>query len=57
MKNNLTRRKFLQTGAMATGGMLASRAIQLNAQPYSSSTKPVAPSDKLRFGIIGIARI
>ena len=54
MKNNLTRRKFIQTGAMATGGMLASRAIQLTAQPYRSSSKPVAPSDRLRFGIIGI---
>ena len=31
MKNNLTRRKFIQAGAMATGGLLASRAIQLEA--------------------------
>src|SRR5664279_6315445 len=54
MKNNLTRRKFIQAGSMATGGLMASRAIQLSAQPYRSSSKPVAPSDKLRFGIIGI---
>jgi predicted dehydrogenase len=54
MKNNLTRRKFIQAGTMATGGLLASRAIQLNAQPYGLTSKKVAPSDKLRFGIIGI---
>src|SRR5664279_3017660 len=54
MKNNLSRRKFIQAGTMATGGLLASRAIQLNAQPYGSTSKKVAPSDRLRFGIIGI---
>ncbi len=54
MKNNLTRRKFIQTGALATGGLLASRTIQLDAKPYGSSSKNVAPSDKLRIGIIGI---
>jgi len=54
MKNNLTRRKFIQAGAMATGGLMASRAIQLEANPYSSSTKKIPPSDTLRFGIIGI---
>ena len=54
MKNNLSRRKFIQTGALATGGMIASRAIDLKTQPYRSSSKPVAPSDRLRFGIIGI---
>jgi predicted dehydrogenase len=54
MKNNLTRRKFIQTGAIATGGLLASRAIQLDAHPSGSSSKKIAPSDKLRFGIIGI---
>lgn len=54
MKNNLTRRKFLQTGAMATGGLIASRAINLEAKPYGSPSKKIAPSDKLRFGIIGI---
>ena len=54
MKNNLTRRKFIKAGAMATGGLMASRAIQLEAKPFGSSTKKVAPSDTLRFGIIGI---
>jgi predicted dehydrogenase len=54
MKNNLTRRKFIQTGAMATGGLLASRTIKLDAENYGILSKKVAPSDTLRFGIIGI---
>ena len=54
MKTNLTRRKFIQRGVMATGGLLASRTIRLEAKPFSSRSKTVAPSDKLRFGIIGI---
>jgi predicted dehydrogenase len=54
MKNNLTRRKFIQTGAMATGGLLASRTIKLDSRNYEFLSKKVAPSDRLRFGIIGI---
>jgi len=54
MKNNLTRRKFIRAGALATGGLLASGTIQLNAQPFVSSSKKNAAGDKLRFGIIGI---
>ena len=54
MKNNLTRRKFIQRGAMATGGLLASGTIRLETKPFSSRSKTVIPSDKLRFGIIGI---
>jgi predicted dehydrogenase len=54
MKNNLTRRKFIQTGALAGGGLLASRTFQLDPLPYSNQSKNVAQSDKLRIGIIGI---
>lgn len=54
MKNNLTRRKFIRAGALATGGLLASGTIQLNAQPFVSLSKKNAAGDKLRFGIIGI---
>jgi predicted dehydrogenase len=54
MKNELSRRKFLQTGALATGGLLAANAIQLDAHPSAMKTKKVAPGDRIRFGIIGI---
>ena len=54
MKNNLTRRKFIHASTLATGGLLTSRTVQLNARPYVSSSKKVAASDKLRFGIIGV---
>jgi predicted dehydrogenase len=54
MKNELSRRKFLQTGALATGGLLAANSMQLDAHPAYSAAKKNAPGDGLRFGIIGI---
>src|ERR1041385_7476624 len=55
MKNDLTRRKFLQRTAGAAAALTASKAIfledeRLVAAPY----RRVAPSDRLRFAIIGI---
>jgi predicted dehydrogenase len=52
MREIFTRRAFLQGSAAAAGGYLASKAVQLEAQPLTA--RPVAPSDRLRFGIIGI---
>jgi predicted dehydrogenase len=54
MKNDLSRRKFLQTSALATGGLLAAGTIQLEAHPSAHITAKVAPGDTLRFGIIGV---
>src|SRR4030043_288158 len=54
MKNELSRRQFLQTGALASGGVLAASSIQLDAYPASLKSKKVAPGDRLRFGIIGV---
>ncbi len=54
MKNELSRRKFLQAGALATGGILTARSIQLDAYPAAQKPKKVAPGDLLRFGIIGV---
>ncbi len=54
MKKELSRRKFLQTGALATGGLLAAGSIQLDAHPAAYRSGKVAPGDRLRFGIIGI---
>ena len=53
MKRNFSRRAFLQGGAAITaGGALAGKTIFLNAQP--APPRPVAPSDRMRFAIIGV---
>jgi predicted dehydrogenase len=54
MKNDLSRRKFLQTGALATGGLLAASNIQLDAHPAYQPVKKTAAGDTMRFGIIGV---
>ena len=52
MKRILSRRAFLQGGAAATaGGLLASKTVRLEARALPSA---VAPSDRVRFGMIGI---
>jgi len=47
----LSRRAFLQGSAAAAGGVLVSKTILLEAQPLPSM---VAPSDRIRFGMIGV---
>jgi predicted dehydrogenase len=54
MKNNFSRRAFLQTGAVAAGGLLAAKTILLDPVVASASPQTVAPSDRVRFGMIGI---
>lgn len=53
MKNSLPRRQFLQTGAFATANILSPKAILLEAQALGGS-RPTAPSDRVRFGMIGV---
>jgi len=52
MKRILSRRAFLQGSAAAAGGLVVSKTIQLEAQPLLR--RAVAPSDRVRFGMIGI---
>ena len=53
MKRILSRRAFLQgSAAAAAGGLLVSKTVQLEAQPLLR--RAVAPSDRVRFGMIGI---
>ncbi len=54
--NDFSRRKLLQTGAIAAGGLFLpnAKAIVLEPQSQPGSSKPVAPSDRMRFGIIGV---
>ncbi|MGC1359603.1 MAG: Gfo/Idh/MocA family oxidoreductase [Silvibacterium sp.] len=56
MTNDFSRRKLLQTGAIAAGGLFLpnAKAIVLESQSQPVSSKPVAPSDRIRFGIIGV---
>src|SRR5580658_6458114 len=49
-----SRRQFLQTTAGAAGAALAPRSILLNAEPLSEASQSAAPSDRLRFGIVGV---
>src|ERR1700724_118476 len=53
-KDRFSRREFLQTTAGAAGATLAANAILLNSEPLFASTPPVAASDRVRFGIVGV---
>ncbi len=53
MNSRFPRRQFLHTGTVALAGLAASKSVLLEAQPLSSTT-PVAPSDRVRFGMIGV---
>ncbi len=52
--DRFSRRKFLELGAAAAGVSLAGRSTLLNAQLLTSQSQTVAPSDRVRFGIIGV---
>lgn len=53
--HELTRRKFMQAGAMAAGGFAAKSANATALDPQYAWTRNVAGADKpIRFGIIGV---
>jgi predicted dehydrogenase len=57
MPDGFSRRKFMQTSAIAAGGLLSppgAQAIMLEPQAQSMPTSPVGANDRLRFGIIGV---
>ncbi len=56
MKSGLTRRTFLQTGAVAAGGLVLpnAKAVLLEPQSQPESSRPVGPNDRIRFGMIGV---
>src|SRR6267378_2100196 len=54
MKKDLSRREFLHRSAGAAGALAASPAIFLEPEHIPLPFQSVAPSDRLRFGIIGI---
>src|ERR1700723_3775489 len=53
-ENLFSRRRFLQSTAGATGALAAAPSIFLKPEYIPSALERVAPSDRLRFGIIGI---
>ena len=53
-KDNFSRREFLELSAAAAGGSLAAKTILLTPEPRVTSQWPVAASDRIRFGIIGV---
>src|SRR6202158_4900689 len=52
-KDRFSRREFLQTTTGAAGATLAANAI-LNFEPLFASIPPMAASDRVRFGIVGV---
>jgi predicted dehydrogenase len=52
--SKFSRRRFLEIGAGAAGASLAVKSALLNPTQLLASPRPVAASDRLRFGIIGI---
>ncbi len=52
-KNPISRRQFLQTSAVTTGALMTTRRIALGPANIPSSWE-VPPSDRVRFGIIGV---
>jgi predicted dehydrogenase len=53
MKNAPSRRELFQTGAVAAGSLLAARTIRMDAAILDAA-QTVAPSDRIRFGQIGV---
>ena len=52
-KTSLSRRKFLLTAGVA-GASVAAKSILLEPGPLFASPRAVPPSDRVRFGIIGV---
>jgi predicted dehydrogenase len=53
-KNPITRRSFLQTTAGTSAAMIAAKHIVLQPDSIPSRLEMAAPSDRIRFGIIGV---
>ena len=52
-QNPISRRQFLQTSAVTTGALVTTRRIALDPARIPTSWE-VPPSDRVRFGIIGV---
>jgi predicted dehydrogenase len=52
--SKFSRRRFLEIGAAAAGASLATKTILLSPEPLLAASRLVPPSDRLRFGMIGV---
>jgi threonine dehydrogenase-like Zn-dependent dehydrogenase len=53
-KTDFSHRGFLQRSAGVAGASLAAKYILLDADPLAALPRMNAPSDKVRFGIVGV---
>ena len=53
-QSNFSRREFLGISAAAASGSLSAKTILLTPEPLVAAPRPVAASDRVRFGIIGV---
>src|SRR6266481_2974640 len=53
-KTGFSRREFLQKSAGVAGASLAGLPILLEAEPLVAFPRLVSPSDRVRFGIVGV---
>jgi predicted dehydrogenase len=54
MKKDFSRREFLGVGIAAAGATLAAKTILLDPGPLFADSRPVAASDRVHVGIIGV---
>jgi predicted dehydrogenase len=54
MRDQFSRRDFLQTGIAAAGGAFAAESVLLDSRPAEALSLRVQASDRVRFGIIGV---
>jgi len=54
MQERLSRRELFRNAAVGSGSLLAAQTILLAPQALNASPKPAPPSDRVRFGMIGI---
>ena len=53
-KQDFTRREFIGVSAAAAGASLVDKTIRLTPAPLFAAPRRVAPSDRIRFGMIGV---
>ena len=53
-QNTFSRREFVGVSAAAVGGSIAAKNILLRPEPAEGPQPRVAPSDRVRFGMIGV---
>jgi predicted dehydrogenase len=53
-KEDYTRREFIGVTAAVAGASLAEKTIRLTPEPIVTPRRNVAPSDRVRFGMVGV---